>query len=177
MPAGKQAQFSSKWFLIHPNSEYSIVKNVAFCFVCSLFRKPTVEEAWSISGASAWHKMKSKWKRRRKLSGYFTSQEHGNSFKDYARFCDPLCRVDVMLGILTFQISLLVGLKKKSIIIQICSDAYIYSFIKWILSGYYYYYTHDYTHITLHTYYSIHMISYILLYTLLLLLLLLLLLY
>ena len=52
--------------------------------------------------------MKSKGKKKRgKLSEHFTSQEHGNALKD---FCDSLCRVDVMLGILTFYISLLVGL-------------------------------------------------------------------
>ena len=47
--------------------------------------------------------MKSKGKKKRgKLSEHFTSQKHGNALKDYARFCDPLCRVDVMLGIFTF---------------------------------------------------------------------------
>ena len=53
--AGKQAQFSSKWYLIHPHLEYSIVKDAAFCFDYSLFRKLIAEEAWSISGVSAWH--------------------------------------------------------------------------------------------------------------------------
>ena len=44
--------------------------------------------------------MKSKGKKKRgKLSEHFTSQEHGNALKD---FCDSLCRVDIMLGILTF---------------------------------------------------------------------------
>ena len=102
--AGKQAQFSSKWYLIHSHLEYSIVKDATFCFVCSLFRKPTAEEAWSISSISAWHKMKSKVKkkRRRKLSEHFTSQEHRNALKDYARFCDPLCRIIIIIIIIYF---------------------------------------------------------------------------
>ena len=52
IPAGKQAQFSSKLYLIHPHLEYSIVKDTAFRFVCSLFRKRTAEETWSIGGVS-----------------------------------------------------------------------------------------------------------------------------
>ena len=37
IPAGKQAQFFSKWYLIHPHLEYSIDKDTVFSFVFSLF--------------------------------------------------------------------------------------------------------------------------------------------
>ena len=39
------------------------------------------------SGLSVWHRMKIK--------------SHANSFKDYARFCNPPCREDVMLQSIT----------------------------------------------------------------------------
>lgn len=63
IPAGKQTQLSTKWYLIHPYLARSIEKDAAFCFVYTLFQKVTVEEAWSISGVSASYKMKSKRRR------------------------------------------------------------------------------------------------------------------
>ena len=34
-----------------------------------------------------------------KLAGHFTSADHGEAVKTFARFSDPLCHVDVMLDI------------------------------------------------------------------------------
>ena len=41
IPFNKQQQFSVQWHVDHPHFEYSIAKNAAFCFVCSLFRTPS----------------------------------------------------------------------------------------------------------------------------------------
>lgn len=42
-----------------------IPKDSTFSFVSSFFRKATVKKVWSISGVSAWHRMKSKRKEER----------------------------------------------------------------------------------------------------------------
>ena len=34
-----------------------------------------------------------------KLAGHFTSADHGEAMKTFARFSDPLCHIDVMLDI------------------------------------------------------------------------------
>ena len=100
IPSNKQQQFSVQWYVDHPHLEYSIAKNAAFCFVCSLFRTPSSYEAWSIIGVSSWSKMKSTGKDKKgKLAGHFTSADHGEAVKAFARFSDPLCHVDVMLDI------------------------------------------------------------------------------
>ena len=98
IPAGKQTQFSPKWYVTYPYLEYSISKDAAFCFVCSLFHGPTDEEAWSVTGVSAWHKMKGRGKKKPgKLVSHFTSEAHSDSLKAYAHFADPLSHVDTML--------------------------------------------------------------------------------
>ena len=98
IPSGKQSQFSSKWFTTYPYLEYSTSKDAAFCFVCSLFPNPTGEEAWSRTGVSSWHKMKGRGKQKPgKLLSHFTSENHCEALKAYARFSDPLCHVDTML--------------------------------------------------------------------------------
>ena len=99
--SNKQQQFSVNWYDEYPHLEYSIQKDAAFCFVCSLFQSHgTGHQAWTVDGVSTWNRMKSVGKEKKgKLAGHFTSAEHTENVKAFARFTDPLCHVDVMLDI------------------------------------------------------------------------------
>ena len=90
IPAHKQRQFSSRWYEEYPHLEYSITKDAAFCFVCSLFKEPNQDAAWTEYGVSSWSKMKSRGTGKKgKLSGHFSSDSHREAIRSYARFCDP----------------------------------------------------------------------------------------
>ena len=80
IPAHKQRQFSSRWYEEYPHLKYSITKDAAFCFVCSLFKEPNQDAAWTEYGVSSW-----------------SSDSHKEAIRSYARFCDPLCHIDMML--------------------------------------------------------------------------------
>ncbi len=77
----KQSRFNPSWFKEYPDLEYSLSKDAAFCFVCSLFgRGPGMEKAenvWSTEGVCTWHKFKSCGKAKRgKLATHFSSASH-----------------------------------------------------------------------------------------------------
>lgn len=61
IPTEKQSQFTSLWFNEFPHLEYSIQKDAAFCFICSLFpngpNSNFADPAWVISGVRNWHQM------------------------------------------------------------------------------------------------------------------------
>ena len=54
IPQRKQCRFSSVWYTAFPHLEYSISKDAAFCYVCSLFPsgpgREQADNAWSIDG-------------------------------------------------------------------------------------------------------------------------------
>ena len=54
IPAKKQSCFSPEWYSVYPHFEYSISKDAAFCFVCSLFPsgpgREMAHNAWSLVG-------------------------------------------------------------------------------------------------------------------------------
>ncbi|XP_065061865.1 uncharacterized protein LOC135688783 [Rhopilema esculentum] len=96
--AHKQRQFSSRWYEEYPHLEYSITKDAALCFVCSLFKQPNRDAAWTEYGVSSWSKMKSRGTvKKGKLSGRFSSDSHKEAIRSYARFCDPLCHIEIIL--------------------------------------------------------------------------------
>ena len=100
IPPTKQRQFSATWYHDYPHLEYSVERDSAFCFVCSLFHTPSSYDAWSNTGVSTWNKMKSTGKDKKgKLSGHFSSTAHGDALKAFASFIDPACHVDTMLDI------------------------------------------------------------------------------
>ena len=98
IPPEKQRQFSPKWYSDYPHLEYSIEKDAAFCFVCSLFKHPNQDKSWTENGVSAWSKMKSRGTAKPgKLSGHFSSESHKAALKSFARFSDPLSHIETML--------------------------------------------------------------------------------
>ena len=60
IPTSKQRQFSASWYNEYPHLEYSVAKDAAFCFICSLFHKEGQDPAWCETGVSAWEKMRSR---------------------------------------------------------------------------------------------------------------------
>ena len=98
IPTQKQRQFSANWYHEYPHLEYSISKDAAFCFICSLFKKRGQDPAWSECGVSAWSKMKSRGAAKKgKLSMHFSSESHSEALSAYLRFCDPSCHIDALL--------------------------------------------------------------------------------
>lgn len=62
--------------------------------------RPCHERArpWCEQGVSSWDKMKNRGANRKgKLSEYFSSECHRKALKACARFCDPLCHVDMLI--------------------------------------------------------------------------------
>ena len=64
IPKRKQCRFSSVWYTAFPHLEYSISKDAAFCYVCSLFPsgpgREQADNARSTDGVRQWHKMTSR---------------------------------------------------------------------------------------------------------------------
>lgn len=73
--SGKQSQFTSLWFNEFPHLEYSIQKDAAFCFICSLFpngpNRSFADPAWVVSSVKNWHQMKGRGKKTRKTCSTF----------------------------------------------------------------------------------------------------------
>ena len=98
IPANKQRHFSSRWYEEYPHLEHSVSKDAAFCFVYFLFKERNQDKAWTELGVSSWSKMKGRGTSKKgKLAGHFSSENHKEALKSFARFCDPLCQIDAML--------------------------------------------------------------------------------
>lgn len=87
-----QCRFSASWYNEYPYLEYSISKDSAHCFVCSLFPtaidRQKADDAW-ITGIRNWHKMKGSQGKGKpgKLSQHFSSKSHKASLEDFVHFC------------------------------------------------------------------------------------------
>ncbi|KAF0764466.1 zinc finger MYM-type protein 1-like [Aphis craccivora] len=100
---GKQNQFSSLWFKEFPHLEYSVVKDAAFCFICSLFPKGPnrnfAEIAWVKNGVNAWYKFKSRGKKKSgKLAEHFSSLSHKLALIDFSNFLSNTNHIDCILN-------------------------------------------------------------------------------
>ncbi|XP_042908918.1 uncharacterized protein [Parasteatoda tepidariorum] len=79
IPQSKQRRFNPSWYKEYPHLEYSVFKDAAFCFVCSLFpactnREITGDVPWIDEGVRQWHKMKSVGNNKLgKLASHFSS--------------------------------------------------------------------------------------------------------
>ncbi|CAM1154535.1 Uncharacterised protein at_DN1606, partial [Pycnogonum litorale] len=98
----KQCHFSSEWFRSFPHLEYSISKDACFCFVCQLFQdgvgQQNADEAWTVRGVKAWHKMKSRGKSNAgKLVNHFSSTSHKNCLDALVSFQSKRLHVDCLL--------------------------------------------------------------------------------
>lgn len=83
-PHDGKNRFSAKWYDEYEHLEYSLEKDAAFCFTCSLFRREKREEAWASVGVKTWSKMKSRGKDKPgKLQTHFLSESHRASLQDY----------------------------------------------------------------------------------------------
>ena len=98
IPVSKQRQFTAIWYKEFPHLEYSICKDAAFCFTCSLFRTSGQDPAWAETGFSTWDKMKSRGMAKKgKLAMHFSSESHKAAVSAYVSFCNPSCHVDALL--------------------------------------------------------------------------------
>ena len=98
----KHSRFNPAWFKEYPHLEYSLSKDAAFCFVCSLFgNSPGTEKAnnaWVKEGVRSWHKFKScGTKKQGKLAKHFSSQAHNSALLSYAHFAKTSGHIDVLL--------------------------------------------------------------------------------
>jgi hypothetical protein len=87
----KQCKFSSSWYSEFPHLEYSVSRDAAFCFICSLFPhgpgRSKAEQSW-IKGIRTWSKMKGSLGRNKegKLLAHFTSESHKAALMDFLSF-------------------------------------------------------------------------------------------
>lgn len=100
---GKQRQFNSLWFKEYPHLEYSLIKDAAFCFICSLFpngsNRSYSDSAWTEVGVRAWHKMKGRGiKKPGKLVQHFTSNTHKSALLDFSNFLNSSNHIDCILN-------------------------------------------------------------------------------
>ena len=98
----KQSRFNPTWFKEYPHLEYSISKDAAFCFVCSLFAggpgAAKANNAWVKEGVQTWHKFRSVGsKTEGKLSKHFSSQAHKSTHLSYAHFAKTCGHIDDLL--------------------------------------------------------------------------------
>ncbi|CAB3979717.1 zinc finger MYM-type 1-like [Paramuricea clavata] len=98
----KHSRFNPAWFKEYPHLEYSLSKDAAFCFVCSLFgNSPGTEKAdnaWVKEGVRSWDKFKScGTKKQGKLAKHFSSQAHNSALLSYAHFAKTSGHIDVLL--------------------------------------------------------------------------------
>lgn len=92
----------NSWYDEYPHLEYSVHKDAAFCFVCSLFPigtgRQSADDAWTVTGVRKWHKMKSTGtKKKGKLQQHFACQSHRGALQDFAHFINPSNQVDTLL--------------------------------------------------------------------------------
>ena len=82
--------------------EYSIERDAAFCFVCSLFddtpAKEKADASWKTIGIRKWHKRKGVCKSKHgKLAQHFPSQSYNASLGAYYHFLKKTKRIDIQL--------------------------------------------------------------------------------
>lgn len=103
IPKDKQCRFTPLWYELYPMLEYSIEKDAAFCYVCSLFpegpgRSNSIS-VWATEGARQWHKMKSCGRTKKgKLAEHFNSDAHKAALSDYCNFISEGGRIDILLN-------------------------------------------------------------------------------
>lgn len=100
---GKQCQFSSLWYNEYPHLEYSLIKDAAFCFICTLFpngpNRNYSDSAWSEIGVRSWHKMKGRGiKKPGKLHQHFTSNAHKSALIDFSNFLNFSGHIECILN-------------------------------------------------------------------------------
>lgn len=80
----RQTRFNPSWYESYNFLEYSVHKDAAFCFACSLFPSSrNQDEAWVCNGVRRWDKMKSHGKAKKgKLLTHFTSDIHKAAVQD-----------------------------------------------------------------------------------------------
>ena len=99
----KQCKFSAAWYSKFPNLEYSVSRDAAYCFVCSLFPegpgRANADPAW-VQGNNTLSKMKGSLGRNKegKLVSHFTSESHKTAMMDFIRFTSASSHVDVQLN-------------------------------------------------------------------------------
>lgn len=103
IPTEKQSQFTSLWFNEFPHLEYSIQKDAAFCFICSLFpngpNRNFADPAWVVSGVRNWHQMKGRGKNKQgKLALHFSSKSHNSALIDFRNFLTSSNHIDCILN-------------------------------------------------------------------------------
>ncbi len=99
----KQKRFNPKWYEEYNFLEYSICKDAAFCFVCSLFPtgvdRSQSESAWTTEGVRKWSSMKSRGQNKKgKLLLHFTSKAHKAALNDYLHFIKEAGRIDILMS-------------------------------------------------------------------------------
>ena len=104
----KKRRFSSTWYEEFAFLEYSIIKDVAFCFTCSLFlsikNHKDRENAWVVDGVKNWSKMKkSSGDKKGKLLAHFSSDDHKKSVNEYNNFRIKKRHIDVLIDPLRRQ--------------------------------------------------------------------------
>ncbi len=99
----KQCKFSAAWYSEFLHLEYSVSKDAAYCFVCSLFPegpgRASADPAW-VQGNNTLSKMKGSLGRNKegKLVSHFTSESHKTAMMDFIRFTSTSSHVDVQLN-------------------------------------------------------------------------------
>ena len=95
----KQCKFSAAWYSEFLHLEYSVSKDAAYCFVCSLFPegpgRASADPAW-VQGNNTLSKMKGSLGRNKegKLVSHFTSESHKTAMMDFIRFTSTSSHVD-----------------------------------------------------------------------------------
>lgn len=102
-PLDKQRRFNVAWYSSYPLLEYSIEKDAAFCFACSLFPdgpgRTYSNSEWICGGVRQWHKMKSRGKTKKgKLAEHFGSESHKAALSDYCHLIHKDGQIDVLLN-------------------------------------------------------------------------------
>ncbi|XP_047142897.2 uncharacterized protein LOC124817134 [Hydra vulgaris] len=95
----KQCQFTSIWFNEFPHLEYSIQKDAAFCFICSLFPNGPDRVFSDMAWVRSWHQMKSRGKKKQgKLKQHYSSKSHNSALIDFRNFLTSSNHIDCILN-------------------------------------------------------------------------------
>lgn len=95
-------RFKGSWYTEFPHLEYSIVKDAAYCFPCSLFPKGPGREksnpAWYEDGVQNWRKMKNAGEPKGgKLPAHFGSISHSAALSEFCHFSLEQGHIDKLL--------------------------------------------------------------------------------
>jgi len=101
-PRTEKYSFKYSWFEEFPHLEYSIIKDAAFCYVCSLFPcgagREKSENNWTVIGVKNWRKMKGNGKNNvGKLKKHFSSETHKAALYEFCHFMNKNNHIDIML--------------------------------------------------------------------------------